>query len=254
MEKQWLDPYYVDRWFMQIQGFQRVDRFAALKGQAYMAWALSPIVARRAPALFSVAEQVRACVDADGNAWHYGNGAAFLRFLASRPELCHMFARGLEDIQVGTQEGASLTAAGEVPLRVRVDKPWGWELIGPTVRQAQGTAEEGYTYKILVIVGPLSNQYHEDYVDAAGARHAAKVETQMVLGPFPYRMRTADAIYSVPPGEMFHIPMGTWHQPSVRPGEVSLVAEVSKPNIGPGSTTRDPEGDPWKAFRTTNDT
>lgn len=208
-------------------------------------------------ATHSIANHLKACVEKEGNAWNYANAGKLMRFVRQNRWFENILARGLDDIQCGTQAGEPAVKADEVRPRVRTDKPWGWEVILTTVRERIGGAEEGYTEKYLIVAGPLSNQKHETYIED-GKEHAAKVETQTVYGPSPYLMRingggNSEEIYELGPGDVFHIAKGTWHQPGVRPGDLCIIKETSKPNIGPGSTTRDPDGDPWRGHRASDD-
>ncbi|MBI2343850.1 MAG: hypothetical protein HYV02_05930 [Deltaproteobacteria bacterium] len=275
---------------------QSPSGFAALRSAAILAWYRTLLRCGASSELRQLAEHVRCAVARGTLAWNCGNGARVLRFFSRHRWLQRRWALGLQQRQVGTQEGEPIMTVGQMTPTARIDKPWGWELIGPIVRPAIGGAhvapptgkarwvppsrarcalgdflvhplrgcpdsvaatdmatDAGYTYKMLLIVGPLSRQVHTPYHDATGTAHGAKVETQMCLGPDPYLIRTADALYRIWPGEAFHIPEGLWHQPTVLPGAASFVEEVSTPNIGPGSTTRDPDGDPWATQRSPGD-
>ncbi len=185
--------------------------------------------------------------------WSVGQKHKLAVFLMQQPWLGKVLTEGMTRIQEGTKEGQTIVTVGRVPWRLRIDKPWGWELIGPVVREAVAGGEEGYALKVLVIVGPLSRQRHDDYTDANGQLRTAKVETQLVLGPSNYIIHTDTGTEQIEQGGVFHIPGGTWHQPDVEPDGVVCILEVSKPNLGPGSTTRDPNGDPWAAQRSTAD-
>ncbi len=231
-----------------------VCAFCELLGKIYRKWFVYGVMKKFDKPWHQVCFAVYSCVDTEKSAWNHFNAIKFLRFVGKNKWLKNMLARALENIQDGTQEGEVQKTLGDVIPKVRIDKPWGWELILTTVREGD---EQGYAEKYLIIVGPLSNQLHRDYEDH-GEKRSAKVETQTSYGPSPYLLRIGggtenEEFYKVLPGGIFHIAANHYHQPSVKRGDVVIVKETSKPNIGPGSTTRDPNGDPWKSFRSRTD-
>lgn len=241
------DPAFLKRCFVDISGFKNTAGISALRGKILLS------LAANCP----IAGHIKKCVEQKTSAWNYSSAGKFLWFVMKNKWLKSILITGLNNIQSGTQAGEPVEKLGEVVPRVRIDKPWGWEIILTTVREKIGDAEEGYTEKYLIVSGPLSNQIHEDYSEG-GKEHPAKVETQTSYGPSPYLLRINankdnEELYEVRPGGIFHIAKNTWHQPSVRPGDIAIVKETSKPNIGPGSTTRNPGGDPWKAYRSQTD-
>ena len=142
-------------------------------------------------------------------------------------------------------EGKPLTQSGVQRASV-CWKPWGFEVIGPIVRENVDCAEEGYTMKLIVLLGPTSRKVHEDYTDASGRLRHAKAESLIVIyGSFDLGIGESEKDWQKPAeiqhlleGEIFHIAAGMIYQPLASNKRVAILLEVSKPNIGPGSTTR----------------
>lgn len=215
--------------------FKNVRGVHAFLGRMHLALAVNPLGRLFRPVTYFIACHIKVCVLEKDNAWNYVNAGRFIRFVNRNKWFRNILALGLNNIQSGTKEGEPLTSSGFVTPKVRVDKPWGWEVILATVR-------EGYAEKYLVIAGPLSNQMHD-----------IKVETQTNYGPSPYFLKIDGKPIEIEPGGIFHISEKMWHQPTVRPGGLAIIKETSRSNIGPGSTTRDPKGDPWKGLRKEED-
>lgn len=159
--------------------------------------------------------------------------------------MAHMVADGLQRATDAVAEAQMLQSSGEYHPSIRW-KPWGFEVIGPTIREDVDGGEEGYTMKLLFLVGPLSRQVHEDYVDGLGKQRHAKTETQTVLagtyclgiGESLDNPTMPEKVLIFKEGQTYHVAAGTIHQPMAPENGIAIVLEVSKPNIGPGSTTR----------------